>query len=497
MLILSSLNTILRQFLWQRKVKLINSQLIEALGSLDKNEFREFGKFVNSPFFNNRSEVIRFFGAIKKFYPDFRANKINDELIFKLVYPTKKFNPVLLRKLVSLLSNYLLDFFAISKFQSGRIEYNVKLVDCLRERKLNKLFEKKLRSVEDLFKTSTHTFGYYEYKFNLTTIKNGYYLHTNEGEMINGFQKEIDDFSEYFLSVMLLLYVRLSEWSKARSISFDLKFYNEVMQHMEKHDYSKVPLVNLYYNMLKLLETEEEKYFFELQKGRIKFEKFISSADEYNIAITMMQYCYKKVQKGDSNFRRKQFEVVNIVLDKNMIPPGNIEPYFFINSIRNAAIIKEFDWCCNFIEKYESRLNKDRLNETLYFSNALIAFYKSKYEDALKHISAFNTERSTLKTEFRNIQLVIYYELNYNDELFSLIDSYRHFLNRDKDIAEKTRELSLEFIRIVSKLVSYSQDEDVESAVLLKNEVLKYPYFNFKEWFLSKLQIIIDKKSRQ
>jgi hypothetical protein len=210
----------------------------------------------------------------------------------------------------------------------------------------------------------------------------------------------------------------------------------------------------------------------------------------------MMQYCYKKVLKGDTGFRRQQFEVVNIVLDKDMIPPGNIEPYFFINSIRNAAILHEFTWCENFIWKYKGRLNKDRLNETLSYSNALLEFYRKNYENALKHISTFNTERSTIKIEFRNIQLIIFYELNYTDELLSLIDSYKHFLNRDKDNTEKIKALSSEFIRLVSKLVKLRNDEDIESAILLKNEVMKNPYFNFKEWFLIKLDELINNQSR-
>ncbi len=475
---------------------MINSQLFEALGSLDKNEFREFGKFINSAFFNNRSEVTRFFEALQEFYPEFSSNKINDERIFSRVYPSKKFSPVLYRKLVSLLTNQLLDYLAISKFRSGKIEYNVKLIDSLRERKLNKIFEKKVRSMDELIQNSPHTFGLYENKFTYTTIKNGYFLHTDETQMIKGFQKEMDDFMEYFLSVILLLYIRLSEWSKARNINFDLKFYDEVLSHIKKYDYSNIPLVNLYYNMLMLLTTEEEKYFYELQKGRKKFEKLITPMDDYNISITMMQYCYKKVQKGDIEFRRQQFHVVNIVLENNMIPPGNIEPYFFINSIRNAAIIQEFDWCTGFIEKYKSRLNKDRFIETVSYSNALVEFYRKKYENALKHISSFNTERSTLKTEFRNIQLVIYYELNYTDELLSLLDSYKHFLARDKDIAAKAKELCSEFIRNVSKLVKANLDEDTGSAEILKREVLKNANFNFREWFVTKLDDIINKKSR-
>lgn len=473
-----------------------NSQIYNALRSLTQNEFHEFGKFINSPYFNNRSEVIRFYDAVKKHYPDFNIKKVNEEMIFSKIYPKKIFNDVLLRKVFSLTTNLVADFLAISSFKENELEYNVKIADKLREKKLSVMFEKRSKIIESLFDTFPHTFAYYESKFNFTTLKNGYFLHTDEGKMIKGFQKEIDDFMEYFLSVSLLLYIRLSEWSKARSIKFDLKFYDEVLNHIKKYDYNNNPLINLYYNMLMLLNTEEEKYFYELQQGRKNFENKLSPGDDYNAVITLMQYCYKKVQKGDSDFRRRQFEMVNIVLDKNMLPPGNIEPYFFINSVRNAAFIREFEWCTNFIEKYKSQLNKERLSETVSFSNALLEFYKGNYDTALNCISAFNTERSTIKTEFRNIQLIIYYELNFTDMLYSLIDSYKHFLSRDKDIAEKTKEMCSDFIKMFVKLEKIKHDENSEAAILLKNEVEKKPYFNMKEWFFLKLDEII-KKSRK
>jgi len=472
------------------------SQLFEALRSMNKKEFREFGKYIHSPYFNNRSEVIRFYEILRKFHPELDSRELSSDKLFRKVYPGKKFNEATMRKLVSLTLKQAVGFLAISGFQSNKTEYNVKMLDKLREKNLNSLFEKQVKTIEDLLLKTEHTFGYYESKFNFTTLKNGYYLHTDETQMVKGFQKEIDDFMEYFLSVILFLYIRLSEWSRARNTSFDLKFYDEVLLHIKQYDYNNVPLINLYYNMLMLLNSEEDKHFYDLQKGRERFEKNLSPIDDYNIAVTMMQYCYKKVQKGDTGFRRQQFEVVNIILEKNMIPSGNIEPYFFINSIRNASIIQEFKWCENFIERYKERLNRDRLNETVSYSNALLEFYKKNYENALKHISAFNTERSTLKSEFRSIQLVIYYELNYTDELLSLIDSYRHFLNRDKDNTQKNKEQSSEFIRIVSKLLKLKIDNDTESAEMLKKEIVNNAYFNFKEWFITKLDDIIYKKSR-
>lgn len=466
------------------------SQLFEVLRSMNKEEFREFGKFVNSPFFNSRSEVSRLYETIRKYHPSINSNDLTAEKLFKKVYPGKKYNDSTMRKLFSLTVNLAVNFFAVSGFRSSEIEYNLKMLDKLREKNLGNLFEKYTKTIEKQFSSTPQTFALYESRFNFTTLKNGYYLHTNENEMINGFQSEIDNFMDYFLSVILLLYIRLSEWAKARNVKFDLRFYDEVLAHIEKFDYSGNALISLYYSMLMLLNTGEEKYFFELQERRKRFEKLISAMDNYNIAVTMMQYCYKKVQQGDTGFRRQQFEVVNVILEENMIPSGNIEPYFFINSVRNASIIGEFSWCGKFIDTYSPRLNKDKLKETLSYSLALTELYRGNYDKALAQIAAINIERSTLKTEFKNMQLVIFYELGYGDELISLIDSYKHFLGRDKDSAEKVKTASMDFIRLVSKTLKYKLDGDAESAALLKQEVKRSGYFNFKEWVLEKLDEI-------
>ena len=77
-----------------------NLQLFEALKSLNKNEFREFGKFINSPYLNNRSEITRFYETIKKYYPDFTTEKIDEGKIFEKIYPGKKFSNVLMRKII-------------------------------------------------------------------------------------------------------------------------------------------------------------------------------------------------------------------------------------------------------------------------------------------------------------------------------------------------------------------------------------------------------------
>ncbi|MEO8209396.1 MAG: hypothetical protein ABI840_02460, partial [bacterium] len=98
-----------------------NLKFTELLRALDKSEFREFGKFIISPYHNNRSEVVRFFDALKNFYPKFNSIYFTEAEIFKKVYPGKKYSDVMMRKLFSLTTNLLMDFFAVTSFKESTL----------------------------------------------------------------------------------------------------------------------------------------------------------------------------------------------------------------------------------------------------------------------------------------------------------------------------------------------------------------------------------------
>src|SRR5258706_14034499 len=75
--------------------------IIRILKTFTGDEMREFGKFVNSPFHNNRSEVRRYFSEIKRFYPSFQQSNFSKEEIFSRIHPDKKYRDDVIRRLSS------------------------------------------------------------------------------------------------------------------------------------------------------------------------------------------------------------------------------------------------------------------------------------------------------------------------------------------------------------------------------------------------------------
>ena len=463
-----------------------NTQLVVILRSMDISEFKELGKYVISPYFNNRSEVIRFYDALKKHYPLFDSDEFTDKIIFDIVYPGKNFSDVLMRKLVSLTTNLVLDFIAVKGFRNDSIGYNILLIDKLSERGLVEMFQKRSRILNEHLDSSKHDFAYYQSRLRQTSLLNGYFLNTDEKSMIKGYQKELDDLMQFFFSGVLLMYVRLTEWSRTLNHKFNLTFFNEVVNHFSLLKTDNVTLATLYFNMLMLIKTDEEKYYDDLINSSEQFRPNLSDADAYNTAIVLIQYCHKKVLKGNSEFRYKQFEITKGILKDNIIPPGFIEPYFFTNIIRNATAIQECDWAENFLYEYRHKLKPEIATEICDYSFAMIEITRGNFERSLTHLSKINIERSNMKLDIKNLQIVIYYELNYAEELISLTDAFKHYLRREKTLPELSVQNNLKFLGFVSDLVKVRLNKNSKTAYLLNKQISESEYFGSKEWLLRK-----------
>ena len=97
-----------------------------------------------------------------------------------------------------------------------------------------------------------------------------------------------------------------------------------------------------------------------------------------------------------------------------------------------------------------------------------------------------------MKIEIKNLLIIIYYELKYLEELVSLIDTYKHFLQREKSITEKIRKLNSLFLKFVSDLVKIYHNGKYDDAKILKKEIDKASYFNLKDWLSKKADELIN-----
>ncbi|NOS84668.1 MAG: hypothetical protein HOP31_05965 [Ignavibacteria bacterium] len=474
------------------------SQLAEALRSLNKDEFREFGKFVRSPYHNNRSEVIRFYDAVKKYYPSLESKGLESRKIFSAVYPGKKYSDVTMRKVISLTTNLVMEYIAVSGFRKYELEYNIKLLSELFERNLSSLFDKKAKSMEALLNKSKHTVEYYEAKSKYTSWLTEHLNNKSESATVPKYQNELDDFVEYFLIVLLMKYHRLRTMSKMYNAKYDFKLYKEVIEFLSKHDYKGSTLVSLYHNLAMLSSTEEEKYFIALMEFWDRSEDKLNDLMQHIIYVALYNHCINRKQKGEAEYHKLQFSITKKYFEKNIFPKdvGFIQQNLFEAVVQNAAKLKEFEWVTGFIKNYKSRLDPQTAEETIDYSFALIEFEKGNYEKSLKYLSTIQTERIMKKMGVKNLLIRIYFELGYTEELIQAIDSYRHYLHREKNITPQKLEMTTNFLNFVSELIKLGINITPENIFLIQKKVEKVPYFNLKEWVLEKTDELLKRRNK-
>ena len=68
------------------------SSLIEILRSFDKEELTKFEDFLNSPYHNKNRNTLRLFTVVKKYFPNFKSEELNKEIVWKKLFPDKDYN---------------------------------------------------------------------------------------------------------------------------------------------------------------------------------------------------------------------------------------------------------------------------------------------------------------------------------------------------------------------------------------------------------------------
>jgi len=465
----------------------------DELKTLSKNEFREFGKFLNSPYINNRSEVTRLYEAIKRFYPDFNPEKMDEEILYKKIYPGKKFNAVLMRKAHSLIMIMFQKFIVDLRFKNNRMQYELELIESLRERKLLKLHSKRSRNYMKFLEESKETMEVYEYTYK--SEQNLRLLYESFTSQIKKSKNSLEKIYVYFFSVILNEHLHILNMTSEYYKYVNVDLFNKIITYLADSEYRKKPLINLYYLMVKLKSTGESAYFHELAAFRNFCFAKLDKEHNYNAVIILLDYCLVNIGSGNTEFRKEMFELSKILNAEDLTNEDATEPITFTNIIRNAAFLKQFDWIEQFVNRYKNNLHPSERSSIVNYCHGIVEFEKGKYTEALKLLSPLNLKWTNMKNDIKKIMIKCYYELGYFEELILQIDSYRHFVNSN-NIAENMSRGNRDFIKYISRLNDCRNSNDLLSAEAVKKEAERSDFFYHKEWIISKLEEFIKTKRR-
>ena len=483
-----------------------DTKAVELLCTLDKNELKELGKFIASPYFSRGRDVLPLFNELKKFHPDFDDPALTRENIYNRLFPKKKFGDAgssnLMKTLTSELFISAKNFLAQKEFDNDRKRRSLYTLKQLRERKLYKEFEKEYslteKDVEDVSETGVDNF--LEFYFN----SNEYSAYSIEiGNVQNVFDSLLrgNEFSMIHALMKSYMNPDLRTTTKAFNISYkenlnDILLENldseKMMDEMRKTGNKYLPYVEVF-NMVYMMSKypEREEYYFTLKSLLDKHIALFIHSQKYILYAMLGSYCaMKSLSENNERFLREGFDINARTVELGIYKYSSKED-FQINSFRNIVLaaldVNELDWLEDFIEKYYAELNTEHRDNMRLFSLAHLYSVKKDYEKALEHLSQVKFNFFLFKMDARYLQFRIYYEMNYDEQGFSTLSAITQYLTSTKDLSPTFTKRGKMFVKFARELLKRKSERNFEDLPLFKRQVTEAKDVNSRSWILEKI----------
>lgn len=485
---------------------MINSKAIELLKTFNEEEFKQFGLFTASPYFNREAVQVKFYEILKKFYPGFEGKNFTKEKIYSRLYPGKNYNDGVLRNIFSKLLELCEDFLALQIYRKKGMQYYTELLRELSSRNSQGLFDKTEKEASELIKkTKIKDEQYFQNEFYLNSIKLSSLknrkstLYSPEDLLI----KSSDALVKSFLISVLKNQINLANSNQ----KMFLVEKDEMLKNLELYTESAINKYNdsVYlkycYCSFQLALTREDKYYFELKKILNSFFTELHERDIKDIFTILTNFCYYKINSGYPEYRKEHFYLFkeNIELGHYKGFRRFLEHIRYLNVTVTGLEAGETQWVKEFIEKYKHELDDQNRENAYNFCRALLFYNQKEYGNAITEAAKVKTDDLSYKHQLKSLYMKIYFDMNETEPFYSHIDSYRHFIVNEKKIPEATKKNISSYITFTKKLFDLKNrmneknkksDETGFNIMKLKQEISESKNLINRHWLLDRINEI-------
>ncbi len=300
--------------------------------------------------------------------------------------------------------------------------------------------------------------------------------------------KIIENIINDFLISLLNSYYELSSNVNQFQININLNLVNFIENFINENKETVNPVVYIYYCIFMLSYSKDEIYYLKLLDLKSKYLYALDEDGKHRIFEALGNYCIEKYQQGGLKYYSEAFYIFNDEIKSGIrFKRKEFSEIFFTNKVEIASKIKEFKWAYDFVEKYMERLNKRHREDIVNFCRAIIEFESKNYLISLDLLAKINLHHPLLRFRIRNYTMLNYYELNYLEAAYSLIDSYRHLLEKDKKIEISRKERYKTFLNFCQKLLGMKSGYKKIEKNKLKKNIEENSVF-MKLWLLEKIE---------
>lgn len=440
-----------------------DSKLILLLKTFTKEDWRWFRKFLLSPYFNNRAELIVLFDYLRVLSPDFKETGLKKEKVFKKIFPDQSFKEKELSYTMSYLLTQAEQFLTQRRIETSTPRMNNYLLDALVDRNLDKHYNfhyQKFSNQLDHYK-STHT-DFYLLKYQLNEIANIHFDNQNLRRNDYQLQSTYDSLNQFYFLNILKHSCELLTRQKVYGGHYKFSFTELIVDYLNQQE-EIAPLILIYLQIYSFLKEEHTESDFDKLKTLFqKFQSSIPTEEKRLITLRVLNHCAFQINQNRNTeyFTKQSLDFyINGIEEGFLLTKGFLSPWTFKNVVRHGLNIKKYDFTDDFIQTYHKKLETEFQNDALHYNLADLHYRKKEYPTAQTHLIQVQFSDIFYTLGAKVMLLKIYYETDEIEALFALVASFSIYIRRNKKISDEFRAAFMSFNSLLSQIIRATKDK--------------------------------------
>lgn len=455
---------------------------------LSEKEQIRFKKFLQSPYFNQRTDVQQLFDLLRK------AGKSNDFLgtkedYYKKIYPGEAYDNLRFNLLLNWFSERVEQFLSVEEMRNDPLQDQLLRCCAFRKRGLGRHFEDNARHLARDIKASPRRdadFWLLEYRLQKEIFAH-WIMARHSG------QANLPQVTEALSNFFLLENIK---WSGTAQSLQTLAGEPQPPAPLATESLalaaatppaSNPALALMYAGFRALQEPENETCFQQLKELLAAHVHLFRQAESRDLFMTAINFAIRRHNRGERNYTREAFDLYRQALENGILLENGVLPkYTYVNILNLAKLTGEHDWARDFLEKYRAFLPEADRDNTYRYAKAVLHFRSSEYREVLELLREVDFPDVFIHLDARKMLLRSYYELSEWLPLSSLLESFKAFLRRRKDLGYH-RESYLNLLKFTQKLVNILGSGAARRRSLAE-KIRQTPSVAERDWLLEKLR---------
>ena len=469
------------------------SKLYELIKGLTKEEFKRFGLFIKSPYFNKSKTMEKLWVFLKQNIDKLDSPKITKEKISSVIYPGEKCDESNLRKQLSNFTKLAEEFLTLIALDKKKYTKENVLIQELLARGYSKttvqvINELRKQYTEDMDKDS-------DYYYNMHDTERSYFLFKSR-EMKNPEEHTVKNsfiLDLYYISVKLLNYYTILNLKLHynKQVEFDMWAFDDIVRFIEKHkselSENHKSLYADYLSVRMMLSPDKAEPFEELSAYVSENKSKVGEVEKHRMYIYLYNHSLYRYNRGYTLNPGEVFDVIK-EMESEEVPLWYYFAFhmYYINAVKYSCMRGEYDWAVEFMKNRKEKIHDNIRGETYSLAMANYYFTRQDYHEALRYLVNVDFPNYSFYIGAKIMLIKIYWELSEPEGVLSSIDAVRKFLQRKELIPQRLMESTTNFINCASLLVDLNtKDKTFKIRKILEKEIST----SEKQWVKEKLRL--------